>query len=79
MSEINVELYESTLKQIKAYEALSEKEQITEKEEDHMRLLEAYMENIQLYSEELSDFVKYVEKSGVSYYGDDGIGENNEC
>jgi 4-hydroxy-3-methylbut-2-en-1-yl diphosphate synthase IspG/GcpE len=70
LSEMSVAQYEKVLKQIGNYEALKDKKEITEQEEKHMRLLERYIESLQEFCEELSDFVTYTEESGVAYYDD---------
>ena len=70
LSEESVKQYERVLKQVANYEALKDKKEITEQEEKHMRLLERYIESLQEFCDELSDFVTYTEDSGVAYYDD---------
>ena len=77
LSEESIKQYEKVLKQVANYETLKEKKEITEIEEKHMRLLERYIENLQTFCEELSDFVEYTENSGVAYY-DDQIEDTDE-
>jgi len=70
LSAMAVSSYEKVLSQIQNYEALTEKKEITKEETKHMRLLERYIESLQAFCEELSDFVSYTEESGVAYYDD---------
>lgn len=77
LSKESVRQYEKVLKQVANYETLKDKKEITEKEEKHMRLLERYIESLQEFCDELSDFVTYTEESGVAYY-DDQLEDNDE-
>jgi len=77
LSEMSIQQYEKVLAQIANYETLKEKKEITEVEGKHMRLLERYIENLQAFCEELSDFVEYTENSGVAYY-DDQVEDTDE-
>lgn len=77
LSEESVKQYENVLKQINNYETLSDKKEITEKEEKQMRLLERYIESLQEFCDELSNFVEYTENSGVAYY-DDQLEDDDE-
>jgi len=71
LSEMAITEYEKVLGQINNYETLRDKQELTKIEEFHMNQLEKYIENLQEFVDELSDFVAYTEKSSVAYYDDE--------